>query len=493
MAVRYESKWLVATLLVGASSLACAVDPSLHQLPEPAPAVSAAPAPPVASEDDLSDLEVSEIRDLGPKPPAAEPPGDLWERIRSGFAISDLDSTLVVQQQKFYAQRPEQIQRIVDRSRRYLFHIVTELERRRLPTELALLPMVESAYNPMAYSRAHASGLWQFIPSTGRNYNLDQNWWFDARRDVVASTGAALDYLQSLYDLFGDWHLALAAYNMGENGLQRAIDRNRARKRGTDYASLPMPRETRRYVPTLQALKNIVANPGAFGVELDPIPDAPYFVTVTLTRDIDLGVAARLAEMPVEELVALNPGNNRPVVAAAHTPQLVLPNDRAEAFLQNLERTEAPLSSWLTYTFQRGDKLEKLAAEHGISVERLKAINGLAPKRTVVVGQQLLLPRKGTTVGFEPLPPVFSSPARFAAYAVRPGDTWSKIAAAFGVRVDDLRRLNEGAELVAGETLMVQLATKRTVRKPSKRPAASRAPRPAASSASPRPAARPPS
>jgi membrane-bound lytic murein transglycosylase D len=348
--------------------------------------------------------------------------------------------------------------------------------------------MVESAYNPMAYSRAHASGLWQFIPSTGRNYNLGQNWWFDARRDVVASTSAALDYLQSLHDMFGDWHLALAAYNMGENGVQRAIDRNRAKKRGTDYASLPMPKETRRYVPTLQALKNIVANPAAFGVELDPIPDAPYFVTVTLTRDIDLGLAARLAEMPVEELVALNPGHNRPVVAAAHAPQLVLPNDRAEAFLQNLERHEAPLSSWHTYTFKAGDKLEKLAAEHGMSVERLKAINGLAPKGNIVIGQQLLLPKKGTAAASEPLPPVFSSPARFAAYLVRQGDTWTKIAAAFGVRVDDLRRWNDGAELLAGESLVIQLTPKRTVRKPAKGPASS-ARRPSAASPSPRLAA----
>jgi membrane-bound lytic murein transglycosylase D len=482
------TRWLAAALLGGAPVLALAVDPLLHDLPESAaePALGSAEPPAAASEEDLADLEVSEIRDLGPKPPTGEPPGDLWQRIRAGFAIADLDGALVVQQQKFYVQRPDQIQRIVDRSRRYLFHIVAELERRRLPTELALLPMVESAYNPLAYSRAHASGLWQFIPSTGRNYNLDQNWWFDARRDVIASTSAALDYLQSLHDMFGDWHLALAAYNMGENGLQRAIDRNRARKRATNYSALPMPRETRRYVPTLQALKNIVANPAAFGVELDPIPDAPYFVTVTLTRDIDLGLAAKLAEMPVEELVALNPGHNRPVVAAAQTPQLVLPSDRAEAFLQNLERHEAPLSSWQTYTFKPGDKLEKLAAEHGISVERLKAINGLPAKGTVVIGQQLLLPEKGSAAGSEPLPPVFASPARFAAYAVRTGDTWARIAAAFGVRVTDLKRLNDGAELVAGETLVIQLTSKRTVRKPAKRSSA----RPAAPSAPPRPTVR---
>ncbi|MGH8682422.1 MAG: transglycosylase SLT domain-containing protein [Burkholderiales bacterium] len=486
----HGTRWLVVALLAGVAPLALAVDPVLHDLPEgEPPAVSSAPPPVIQPEEDLDGVGVSEISDLGPKPPAPEPPGDLWERVRSGFAIADLEGTLVVQQQKFYAQRQDQIQRIVDRSRRYLFHIVAELERRGLPTELALLPMVESAYNPMAYSRAHASGLWQFIPSTGRNYNLGQNWWFDARRDVVASTSAALDYLQSLYDQFGDWHLALAAYNMGENGLQRAIDRNRKKRRATDYRSLPMPRETRRYVPTLQALKNIVANPAAFGVELDPIPDAPYFVTVTLTRDIDLDLAAKLAEMPVEEFVALNPGHNRPLVAAAHAPQLVLPSDRAEAFLHNLERHDEPLSSWQTYTFKAGDRLEKLAAEHDVSVARLKAINGLGPKGIVVVGQQLLLPQKGTAAASEPLPPVFSSPARFAAYVVRQGDTWARIAGAFGVRVGDLRRWNDAAELIAGESLVIQLTSKKTVRKPGKRPAASKTARPRAQSPPPRPAA----
>jgi membrane-bound lytic murein transglycosylase D len=292
--------------------------------------------------------------------------------------------------------------------------------------------------------------------------------------------------------MFGDWHLALAAYNMGENGVQRAIDRNRKKRRAIDYKSLPMPRETRRYVPTLQALKNIIADPAAAGVELDPIPDAPYFVTVTLTRDIDLDLAAKLAEMPVEEFVALNPGHNRPVVTAAHAPQLVLPSDRAEAFLQNLADHDEPLSSWQTYTFKAGDKLEKLAAEHGLSVARLKAVNGLGARGNVVVGQQLLLPEKGTAAASDPLPPLFSAPARFALYAVRIGDTWAKIAKAFGVRIGDLKRLNDGAELIAGESLVIQLTEKKPARraaKHGKRRAAAKTARPTAAPATPRPAA----
>ena len=205
---------ILLALAATAGAPALAIDSSLHDLPD---AALVAPAPEVTTQD-VSGVEVREIRDLGTRGAApAAGPTDLWQRIREGFAIPDLTGTLVVQRQAWYAQRPEQIQIIVERSRRYLFHIVEELEQRGMPTELALLPMVESAFNPMAYSRAHASGLWQFIPSTGRNFNLEQNWWYDGRRDIMASTDAALDYLQSLYEQFGDWHLALAAYNWGEN------------------------------------------------------------------------------------------------------------------------------------------------------------------------------------------------------------------------------------------------------------------------------------
>ena len=272
---------------------------------------------------------------------------------------------------------------MIDRSRKYLFHIVEALERRGMPTELALLPMVESAYNPMAYSRAHASGLWQFIPSTGRNYNLDQNFWYDARRDILASTNAALDYLQSLYDMFGDWHLALAAYNMGENGVQRAIDRNRAQRKPADYQSISMPRETRAYVPSFQALKNIVANPGAAGIQLDPIPNAPYFVTVTLTRDIDLRVAAKLAEMPVDEFQYLNPQHNRPVIAGADEYTILLPIDKAELFAAKLELTEQPLVSWQAHRLRTGETLAQVAAKFGMSVETLRAVNGIGARAKV--------------------------------------------------------------------------------------------------------------
>jgi membrane-bound lytic murein transglycosylase D len=444
-------------LALAAAAPVFAVDSSLHDLPE---AALAAPEPELADWD-VKGVAVQEIRDLGTRGGAPQTGHvDLWQRIRSGFAIPDLNGRLVAQRQAWYAQRPEQIKIIVERSRRYLFHIVEVIERRSMPTELALLPMVESAFNPMAYSRAHASGLWQFIPSTGRNYNLEQNWWYDARRDIVASTEAALDYLQSLYEQFGDWHLALAAYNMGENGLARAVERNRARGKRADYESVSIPKETRLYVPSLQAFKNIIANPAASGLELDPIPNEPYFVTVTLTRDIDLKVAAKLAEMPVDELVALNPAHNRPVVAAAVAPELVLPADRAEVFLQNLEGHVNPLSSWRVYTFKSGDRLEKLAAEHGVTVERLRTVNGLRAKANPVVGQQLLLPEKGSSAASEPLPPIFTPPAggRVVHYTVKKGDTVSSIARKLGAKVADVRAANDGDQLRVGKTLAISIA-----------------------------------
>src|SRR5204862_566626 len=246
-----------------------------------------------------------------PRPPVAlvdrtTPPKDLWQRIREGFGMPDIDNALVREKTAYYAARPEYLQRIFDRSRMYLFHIVDELEKRGMPTELALLPMVESAFNPMAYSRAHASGLWQFIPGTGRRYELTQNWWYDGRRDIVDSTAAALEYLTKLYDMHGDWQLALASYNWGENAVARAIAKNRAAKLPTDYAHLSMPAETRHYIPKLQALKNIIRDPEPFGIALGPIPNQPYFATVEKLRDIDVQLAAKLAEMPVEQFVALN-------------------------------------------------------------------------------------------------------------------------------------------------------------------------------------------
>jgi membrane-bound lytic murein transglycosylase D len=376
----------------------------------PAPCLAAAevsallpPAPPVLPDADAA-LEILSVpTDL---PPLAtidltREPVDLWDRIRRGFSMPDLDSELVARQQAYYLNHPQYLTRITERSRRYLHHIVEEIEKRGLPMELALLPMVESAFNPMAYSRARASGIWQFIPSTGRNFRLRQDWWVDQRRDIVASTSAALDYLQAVYDMHGDWHLALASYNWGEGAVGRAIDKNRNGNQPTDYASLSMPSETRNYVPKLQALKNIVTNPAVFGVSLAPIPNRPYFATVDKPGDMDVALAARLAEVPVQEFVALNPGFNRPVVTGQ--AQLVLPADKVETFLENLDNHDKPLVSWSHYTMRKGDRLDRVAARYGISTARLRQINGLSGRGRIGPGRTLLVPTGGTLVSADGL------------------------------------------------------------------------------------------
>lgn len=253
------------------------------------------------------------------------PPADMWDRIRRGFKMPNLESDLVRDREQWYASRPDYIQRMTERSNKYIFHIVEELERRNMPTELALLPYIESAFNPQAVSSARAAGMWQFMPATGTDFDLKQNIFRDDRRDVVASTRAALDYLQKLYGMFGDWQLALAAYNWGEGSVGRAIAKNQRLGLPTTYSDLSMPAETRLYVPKLQAVKNIVANPQAFNAELPLIANHPYFQTVPLTRDLDVELAAKLADVRIEDFRALNPAAHKPVLIAAGTSEILLP------------------------------------------------------------------------------------------------------------------------------------------------------------------------
>jgi membrane-bound lytic murein transglycosylase D len=316
---------------------------------------------------------------------------DLWGRIRGGFQIPDLQSDLVDMQVSWYAQRPDYVERMTGRSQKYLYHIVEELEQRHMPTELALLPFIESAFNPQALSVAKAAGMWQFVPGTGRDYKLKQNMWQDDRRDVLASTSAALDYLTRLHDMFGDWHLALAAYNWGEGNVQRAIARNEAAGLPTDYESLRMPNETRNYVPKLQAVKNIVANPQMYGLTLPDIPNHPYFVTVTTSRDIDVTMASKLAGMPMEEFRSLNPSFSKPVSLGATNPQILLPFDNATAFQRNLKTYNGALSSWTTYTVTERSRPAAIAEKIGVDADTLMSVNRipagmrLKPGSTIVV------------------------------------------------------------------------------------------------------------
>lgn len=320
---------------------------------------------------------------------------DLWDRIRQGYELPELNSTLVADHERWYRSRPDYVQRMTERASRYLFHVVDEIERRQMPTELALLPFIESAFNPQAKSAAAASGIWQFMPATGRHFELTQNMFRDDRRDVLASTRAALDYLQRLYKQFGDWHLALAAYNWGEGNLQRAIDRNAKRGLPTDYLSLNLPPETRNYVPKLYAVRNIVAHPEAYGLTLTPIENHPYFVSVPIQRDMDVDLAARLAGLPLDEFKALNPSLNKPVIIAAGTPQVLLPYDNANLFVHNLNDHHGPLASWTAWVVPKTMRPADLAKQVGMSESALRELNRIPPRMLVRAGSTLVVPRSG--------------------------------------------------------------------------------------------------
>ena len=321
---------------------------------------------------------------------------DLWDRVRRGFAMSDLDNEAVRAQERWYASRPDYVARMTERGGRYLFYIVEELDKRGMPTELALLPFIESAYNPQAMSVARASGMWQFIPSTGRDFDLKQNVFRDDRRDVLASTRAALDYLQKLYGMFGDWHLALAAYNWGEGSVQRAVAKNQRAGLPTDYLSLRMPIETQGYVPKLQAVKNIVAHPPASDLTLPELMNHPYFLSVPIERDIDVALAVQLAGLPLEEFQFLNPQMNRPVILAAGTPQLLLPYDNANRFVRELPLHRGPLATWTAWQAPKTMKPAEAARSVGMSEEQFREVNHIPARVSIKAGSTLLVPRGNT-------------------------------------------------------------------------------------------------
>ena len=325
---------------------------------------------------------------------STEPPRELWDRIRRGFAMPNLQSELVTDREQWYSSRPDYILRMTERSSKYLFHIVEELERRQMPTELALLPFIESAFNPQAVSSAKAAGMWQFMPATGKYFDLKQNAFRDDRRDVLASTRAALDYLQKLHGMFGDWHLALAAYNWGEGSVGRAIARNQKAGLGTGYMDLNMPAETRLYVPKLQAVKNIVANPQGFRTELPLIENHPYFQQVQITRDIDVSLAAKLADVKIEDFRALNPSASRPVIIASGTPQILLPWDNATVFQRNFEAyNQGQYASWTAWTAPSTLSVSDAAKRVGMSEADLRAVNNIPPRMLIKAGSTLLVPR----------------------------------------------------------------------------------------------------
>ncbi len=393
------------------------------------------------------------------------PPPSIWPRIQQGFAIPEVKSRRVAQFERWYQKNPDYVERMMLRSGLFLHYIVEEVEKRGMPMELALLPMIESAYNPTAYSRAHASGIWQFIPSTGKNYGLEQNWWHDERRDVIAATKAALDYLEMLHEEFNDWHLALAAYNWGENGVRRAIKRNKQRGRPTDYYSLRMPRETRNYLPKLQAVKNIVSNPGKLGLALPDVLDRPYFTTVKAREHMDVAIAAQLAEMSIEDFEILNAAYNRPVIASDGDREILLPLDKAERFVNNLEYHSDPLVSWQTYALKKNETVEDVAKRFNMDPNKLRQINGVKPYVKLRAGHSLLVPMPDhvdeSNLDETWDNPEFKRPNNFygtrIVHRIRPGDTLSTIARRYHVSVRGIKAWNgiRGSFIRAGDRLVI--------------------------------------
>ncbi|MBC7710314.1 MAG: transglycosylase SLT domain-containing protein [Rhizobacter sp.] len=394
---------------------------------------------------------------------ADAPPADIWDRIRAGYAMPELDDPLVAKWEKYYADRPEYMARIVDRSSKYMFYIVTELERRGLPLEIALLPMIESAFNPIAHSSAKAAGIWQFIPSTGVDYGMKQDWWSDSRRDIVQATNGAIDYLSKLHGMFGDWQLALASYNWGEGSVGRAVQRSKASGGQGTYLALNMPAETRNYLPKLQAVKNIIRNPAAYGLTIATVPNEPYFKTITLAHAIDLKRAAQLAEMTEADFVALNPAHNRPVIGGRSEYQVLLPANKADAFLARLESNEKPRVSWMAYRTRIGDRMDALAERFGTTVAALKSVNGIrtvAP--TLPAGYHLLVPSDGPSE--DALGSIKNAVfTKFPEYVpprvhkVRSGETFASVAKRYGVAPHTLAQWNRMAKPAAraGQVLYV--------------------------------------
>jgi membrane-bound lytic murein transglycosylase D len=442
------------------------IPPSQPSANTPKEAITEALPNPAASEDNVlaEDIELQNF--------------DVWERIRKGYGIPDLNNPLVATHSTWYSARPEYLQRITQRASRYLFYVVQELEKRNMPTELALLPFIESAFNPQAYSSAKAAGMWQFIPSTGKDYNLKQNVFRDERRDVLASTNAALTYLQRLYGMFGDWQLALAAYNWGEGSVSRAIAKANAAGRPTDYNSLSayMPAETRNYYPKLQAVKNIIAAPAQYGIKLPVVENQPYFVTIKKTRDIDVKLAAQLAELPMEEFKALNPQFNRPIITGSPNTQILLPHSNAEKFKENLSKWTRALSSWTAHKVTAArERIESIAARFQTTPELIREVNAIPPNMHPKAGSTVLVPKPSTEIdkdigqevadnamlAYEPDEP----PRRKITIRAGKRDTVAGIAARYKVKPEEVRDWNnlKNDKLTAGQSLRLEVRAGRSM------------------------------
>ena len=396
---------------------------------------------------------------------------DLWGRVRAGYAMPVLDSPLVARQEKWFVNNPEYLDSMVGRAKLYLYYIVEEVEKRGMPMEIALLPAIESGYKPQAYSRARAAGLWQFIPSTGRIYGLEMNWWYDGRNDVMASTGAALDYLEKLHTQFNDWQLALAAYNCGERKIERLIQENQRKGLPTDYSSLKkLPKETKNYVPKLMAMANIIADPAKYGLQIAAIPNTEYFARVVTDGQIDLGVVAKLTDMPVNELFMINPGYQRWITDPKGPHALLVPADKKDALIEGLANlADEERVQWARHQVRRGDTISRVAGHYNVTVESIRTANSMDSNH-LTTGQNLLIPVSANKLNA--LPPATIVKAANAnvrhenndgervkiLHRVRSGESLWSIARKYKVYVHQLREWNlleEDDSLRLGQRLFI--------------------------------------
>ena len=433
----------------------------------------------------LRTLALSLALALPLSPYASEPPGEIeeivtpgadddeiytvWTRVRDGFKIPNMENSVVDENLAKYSKRPDYLQRMANRSQKYLYHIIEEVTARGMPTEIALLPFVESAFVTNAKSRVKAAGLWQFMPATGKHYELDQTMWKDERYDVLQSTAAALTYLQRLHDEFDDWPLAFAAYNWGEGNVRRAIKRNQSLGLPTDYMSLKMPAETRNYYPKLQAIKNIVQNPNDYGIKLPTIYNEPFFVQIFKDQDIDVKRAAKLAGMSHEEFSTLNPSFNRPVIVASHNHSMLMPTDKLDQFIENLVayRTSGkPLSSWTTYRVQPEDTVAAIARKAHMTAAALREANQIPAGRRIKPGSLVLVSKSSGLGNAEDISSdtidasfALAQDYRRVTYRVRRGDNMRSVARRLGVSPATIMKSNglRSQRLRVGQTLRVNV------------------------------------
>ncbi len=412
-----------------------------------------------------ADTEAPAVKIVQTAPAATGDNTNLWERIRAGYTLPALDSPYIKRHEQWFANNPVYMENMINRAQLYLYYIVEEVEKRGMPMEIALLPAIESAYQPHAYSRARAVGLWQFIPSTGRLYGLNTNWWYDGRRDVMASTQAALDYLEKLNkDFKGDWQLALAAYNCGEGKVARLMAQNRRKGLSTAYQDLPLPKETKHYVPKLMAMVNIISNPEKYGLKISPIPNEPYFTQIDIGSQVDLGVIAKLVDLPVEDLYKINPEYVRWITDPNGPHQLLVPAGKKDALLAGLSSLpEEARVQWLHHEVRRGDTISQVARRYGVTIEAIKSSNRLNTA-LMRVGQDLLIPvshsKLASAAPTAPRTRIDGGPRGQVrvTYRVRSGDTLWSIARRYNVYVHQLRQwnlLDAGQILRLGQRIQV--------------------------------------